>query len=403
MINRKKWFVERRMTVAKQVAEFSSWSVRNWRRPVMGIFVAALLCVVACNQKSLDSKPAVADGIAKSSDGRMKVGFITVGPVSDWGYNYAHNQGRIFMEGAAPKEVQTTIVENIPESAEVERVMEKMIANGTKLIFPTSYGYLDPALRVAERHPDVIFMHCGGFKTAKNLGTYFAYIHEPMFIAGVVAGRMTKSNKLGFVAAHPIPQVLRNINAFALGARSVNPKATTTVVWTNNWSDPPTEAEAANSLVDLGADVLTMHQDSPITVVQTAEKRGVYSVGYHADLHEFAPKGWLTGAMWDWGELYLKIARSVKAGTWKSEQYRAGMESGAVKIAAFGPAVPFEVQKEALAIKDKIEKGTFVVFQGPIKDRDGKGRMAAGQKPDFDWMEKMDWFVPGVVGSIPSK
>src|SRR5260221_636230 len=139
--------------------------------------------------------------------------------------------------------------------------------------------------------------------------------------------------KVGFVAAHPIPQVLRNINAFALGARSVNPNATVTVVWTNNWYDPPTEAEAANSLIDLGADVLTMHQDSPITVVQTAEKRGVYSIGYHADLHQFAPKGWLTGAMWDWGPLYLQIARSVKAGTWKSDQYRAGMESGAVKIA----------------------------------------------------------------------
>lgn len=340
---------------------------------------------------------------AQSDDGRLKVGFITVGPVSDWGYNYAHNQGRIFMEGAAPKEFQTTIVENIPESAEVERVMEKMIAGGTTLIFPTSYGYLDPALRVAKRHSDVVFMHCGGYKNADNLGTYFAYIHEPMYVSGLVAGRMTKTNKMGFVAAHPIPQVLRNINAFTLGARSVNPKAVVHVVWTNNWYDPATEAEAAKGLIDLGVDVLTMHQDSPITVVQTAEKHGIFSVGYHADLHKFAPKGWLTGAMWDWGELYLQIGRSVRGGSWKTEQHRAGMESGAVKTAPFGTAVPFEVQKEALDLQKKIKDGTFVVFQGPVTDRDGTEQLASGVNPDFDWMEKMDWFVAGVEGAIPKK
>lgn len=375
--------------------------LRNTRSFVL--MFAALALTAACNRPPSEATSNPAAASTTSADARMKVGFVTVGPVSDWGYNYAHNQARIFMEGAASKEVQTTIVENIPESAEVERVMERMIADGTKLIFPTSYGYLEPALRVAERHPDVIFMHCGGYKNAPNLGTYFAYIHEPMYIAGMVAGRMTKTNKMGFVAAHPIPQVLRNINAFTLGARSVNPKATVHVVWTNNWYDPATEAEAANSLIDLGSDVLTMHQDSPLTVVQTAERRGVYSVGYHADLHQFAPKGWLTGAMWDWGQLYLDIARSVKDGKWKSSQYRAGMEGGAVKVSPFGPAVPFDVQKEALDLKDKVEKGTFVVFQGPVKDRDGKERLAAGQKPDFDWMEKMDWFVAGVEGTIPKK
>ncbi|MBW2736107.1 MAG: BMP family ABC transporter substrate-binding protein, partial [Deltaproteobacteria bacterium] len=205
------------------------------------------------------------------------------------------------------------------------------------------------------------------------------------------------------VAAHPIPQVLRNINAFTLGAKSVNPDAVVHVVWTNKWYDPATEAEAAKGLIDLGADVLTMHQDSPLTVVQTAEKHGIYSVGYHADLHNFAPKGWLTGAMWDWGDLYLKIGRSVAKGTWKTEQYRAGMESGVVKIAPFGPAVPFEVQKEALDLQKQIAGGSFVVFQGPVSDRDGNERLKVGIKPDFDWMEKMDWFVAGVQGSIPKK
>jgi basic membrane protein A len=372
---------------------------RHYAQIVFAIFMTLALVGL---QFACKSAPKDGQG-EQPGDGRMKVGFITVGPVSDWGYNYAHNQGRIFLEGVMSKDIQTSIVENIPESAEVERVMEKMIASGTKLIFPTSYGYLDPALRVAERHPEVVFMHCGGYKMSNNLGTYFAYIHQPMFLAGVVAGRMTKTNKMGFVAAHPIPQVLWNINAFTLGARSVNPSASVNVVWTNSWYDPATEAEAANGLIDLGADVLAMHQDSPITVVQTAESRGVYSIGYHADLHQFAPKGWLTGAMWDWGGLYEKIAQSVKDGNWKPEIYRAGMESGNVKLSSFGSAVPFEIQKEVLALRQRIEKGDYVVFQGPLKDREGRERLAAGQKPEREWMDNMDWFVEGVQGAIPTK
>jgi len=365
--------------------------------------VLALTAVVACSVTGCNSKPVGDQGNGKAATDKMQVGFITVGPVSDWGYNYAHNQGRLYMEAKMSDVLQTKIVENTPESAEVERVMEKMISEGAKLIFPTSYGYLDPALRVAKRHPNVVFMHCGGFKSSENLGTYFAYIHEPMYVAGIVAGRMTKTNKLGFVAAHPIPQVLRNINAFTLGARSVNPKVACHVVWTNSWYDPATEAEAAKGLIELGADVLSMHQDSPLTVVQTAERNGVYCVGYHADLNQFAPKGWLTGAEWDWGELYAKIAQSVKDGAWKSEQLRSGMNGGSVKLARFGPAVPFEVQEEARKMVDKIVKGEFVVFQGPLKDREGNPRIGQGEKPDFDWMEKMNWFVEGVQGAIPKK
>lgn len=334
------------------------------------------------------------------ADDAFQVGFITVGPVSDWGYNYAHNEGRLFMEGNSEGAIKTLIVENVPESSEVERVMERMINNGIDLIFPTSYGYLDSALRVAERYPDTTFMHCGGYRNAPNLGTYFAYIHEPMYVAGLVAGRMTESNKLGFVAAHPIPQVLRNINAFTMGARSVNATAEVSVVWTNNWYDPAIEAEAAQSLIDLGADVLTMHQDSPITVVQTAEKAGVYSVGYHANLEKFAPKGWLTGAAWDWGKIYFEIANSVKSGTWETGQFRAGISSGLVEVAPFGSGVPFDVREEALEVQDRIASGELVVFAGPVFDRDGVQRIQEGQVPDFEWMEKMDWFVEGVVGSL---
>lgn len=366
-------------------------------------FAILLVGVIGCSKNSTGPNDGTSISATTPDNGKTKVGFITVGPVSDWGYNYAHNQGRLFMEAKLSGKVQTTIVENVPESSEVERVMEKMIADGTKIIFPTSYGYLDPALRVAKRHPNVVFMHCGGFKNSDNLGTYFAYIHEPMYVAGMVAGSTTKTNKLGFVAAHPIPQVLRNINAFTLGARASNPDVKVNVVWTNSWYDPATEAEAAKGLIESGADVLTMHQDSPLTVVQTAEANGVFSVGYHADLNQFAPNGWLTGAEWDWGKLYTEITESASAGSWKTEQLRSGMDGGSVRLARFGTAVAPQTQVAAKEIVKKIVAGEYVVFQGPLKDRDGKERIAAGEKPDFNWMEKMDWFVEGVEGSIPKK
>lgn len=366
--------------------------IRNMKKYLkISLLVAiSLLVFASCNDTPKD----------KEHTKKLKVGFITVGPANDWGYNYAHDQGRQFIQQAGADKFETQIVEKIPESAEVERVMERMISEGTTLIFPTSYGYLDPALRVAEKHPDVTFMHCGGFKNAKNLGTYFGYIHEPMYLSGIVAGRMTKTNKLGFVAAFPIPQVLRNINAFTMGARSVNPKVEVHVVWTNNWYDPATEAEATKSLINIGADVLSMHQDSPITVAQTAESNGAMTVGYHADVAQFAPKGWLTGAKWNWGKLYQEIGESVINKTWKNDQLRNGLDSGYVDLASFGAPVPKEVQDEVLAMKSKIASHEYIVFQGPLKDREGNVRLEAGQPVTFDWMEKMDFFVEGVVGSI---
>ncbi len=359
---------------------------------VCGAAVLAVLLASVSNCLAAEKQP-------------LKVGFITVGPINDWGYNYAHNQGRLFLEQALPGKVVTVIAENIPESAEVERVLAKMIAQGNGLIFTTSYGYYEPALRVGARHPNVKFEQCGRMdtKNTKNLATYFAKQYEPMYIAGVVAGRMTKKNSMGYIAAHPVPQVLQNINAFALGARSVNPKAKVRVVWTNKWSDAATEAEAARGLIDTGADVLAMHLDSPLTVVQTAEKHGIYSVGYHADVHKFAPKGWLTGTMWDWGPLYVKIANEVNNQTWKPGNYRYAMDSGYVKLSPFGTAVPKAVQNEALSLKKRIEQGQYAVFQGPLKDRDGKPLLSEGQKPDLKFVESMNWLAPGVEGTLPKK
>lgn len=340
-----------------------------------------------------------------ADSGSLKAGFITVGPVNDLGYNYAHNQGRLFLDKALAGKVKTTIAENIPESGEVERVMEKMISQGNKLIFSTSYGYYEPALRVAKRHPDVVFEQCGRDDTqnTKNLATYFSKQYEPMYVCGLVAGRMTKKNNIGFIAAHPVPQVLQNINAFTLGARSVNPKIKVRVVWTNKWSDAPTEAEAAKGLIETGADVLAMHLDSPITVVQTAEKLGAYSVGYHADVSKFAAKGWLTGTMWNWGPLYVQIAQSVQNHSWKPGNYRYPMKDNYVKLSPFGAGVPKKVQDEALSIKQKIESGEYAVFQGPLKDRDGKELLKAGQKPDLNFVETMNWLAPGVEGTLSRK
>ncbi len=344
----------------------------------------------------------VLSGSAAGQKSVLKVGFITVGPVNDWGYNYAHEQGRKYLQSALPGQVETTIVEKIPESAEVERVMEKMIANGVRLIFPTSYGYFEPTLRVAHRHPNVVFECCGRVvpDNIKNIATYTPKIYEPMYVTGIVAGRMTKKNNIGFIIGHPVPLIIQDINAFTLGLRSVNPNAKVHVVCTNSWSDPPTEAEAAKGLIESGVDVLTMHLDSPITVVDTAEKYGVMTVGYHADLKQRAPKGWLTGEMWNWGPLYVAITKSVLKHTWKPGNYRYGMKDGYCKLSSFGSIVPAKVQLEALKAVSNLQDRSLVVFKGPLTDRDGKERIAKGKIADLQTLETMNWLVPGVEGVL---
>ncbi len=353
--------------------------------------VACVFLVLGCSdQKS--KEPA---------NTKLKVGFITVGPVNDAGYNASHKASQVYAAKVLADRIETTLIENIPEGADVERVMEHLISQGYSMLFPTSFGYLDPTLRVAKKHPEITFMHCGGFKNAPNVGTYFAYLDEPFYLSGMVAGKMTKSNKLGFVAAHPIPNILREINAFTLGAQSLNPEVSVHVVWTNSWSDPAKEAEAANSLVDSGIDVLAVHQDSPISVVQTGETRGVFVVGCHMDLSSYAAKGWLTGAEWNWGKIVVQSIRDKLNGTWKNTMIRGGLKEGYVKLSSFGPRVPPELQKEVLAVRDQIKNGTFKVFSGLIRDRDGQVRLEEGQTAGFDFLEKMDWFVTGVKGPLP--
>ncbi len=335
----------------------------------------------------------------------FKVGFIMTGPVADQGWNYAHDQGRKFLENALKDKVQTIVAENVPENSQTERVMEKMIAQGCKLIFATSYGYLEPALKVASRHPDVIIMQClrPCPHSIKNFGSYLVNLFGPMYVTGVVAGRSTKSDKIGCVAAFPVNSVMVTLNAFVIGVHSVKPKAKVQVVWTNSWFDPPTEAEATKGLIEAGADVIFSEVSSAAAVVQTAEKNGARSAGCCLDCRNLAPKGWLTGQCFNWGPLYVRTAQSVMNHTWTPGDHIYGMKDGYSTLASFGSMVPDSVKKEALATAEKVQDGKVIIFKGPIKDTDGKVRIVAGKIPDENYLLQMDWAIAGVEGSIPKK
>lgn len=335
-------------------------------------------------------------GSAGAAQKEMTVGFIYVTPIGDGGWSYAHEQGRLAV--AAMPGVKTTYVEAVKEGPDSERVMLNMARKGYDLIFATSYGYMDPMVKVANQFPKTVFMHCSGFKRAKNMGTYFGRMYQARYLSGIVAGSMTKSNILGYVAAFPIPEVIRGINAFALGAQSVNPKAQVRVVWTKTWYDPATEKEAAKSLLDVGADVITQHQDSP-AAQEAAEEKGVYSIGYDSDMSKFAPKAHLTAPVWNWAPLYEKLVKEVQQGTWKSEPLWPGLEEGIVGLSPFGAMVPHNVQTMVLDNKKAIASGNAKVFVGPIRDQKGNMRLAKGVAASDKELLGMTWFVEGVVGT----
>jgi basic membrane protein A len=328
------------------------------------------------------------------------IGYIYVGPEKDYGYNTSMDTGRQFVEKNIAG-TKTLHVENIPETAEVEKVMERMIKQGgASIIFATSYGYLDYAISLGKKYPKVAFLHAGGLKMGDNVGTYWANSDDAMYLAGMAAGAVSKSGKLGFIAAFPIPQVVRSINAFTLGAQAVNPAATATVVWTGGWLQPPKEAEATNSLADAGIDVIGEQVDSPMTIAQTAEKRGIYMVGKDVDVSKLAPKAVLTGASWNWGPTMLKLTKEIQSGTWKPSHVRGNLKDGTVVLDPFGPAVPEAVRKTVLAKKDDILKDKFVVWSGPMTSQDGKAILPAGTRMSMEQLESMNFFVKGVVGTV---
>ncbi len=326
------------------------------------------------------------------------VGILHVGSAADGGYNQAHAEGIRVMQKNLPN-VKVLQVENIPEGADAERVMENMIRQGARLIIPASFGYLDPALNVATKYPDVKFEHPGGFRLAPNLGTYWASTPEAFYLMGIAAGKTTKTNKAGFVVALPISFFLANVNAFHLGARSVNPRFETRVVFTGTFLDSGKESTAVNALLDQGVDVIGMIVDSPITVVQIVERRGAFSVGYHfIGLQKFAPKGWISGIAFTWGELYTRFAKQVMDGTWKSERKFGSLASDFLSIAPFGPAVPADAVRVVKATKQAFISGQRHAFQGPIKDNRGVERVETGQVLTQDDLGRMNWLVEGVIG-----
>ena len=368
------------------------------KRRLMHLAVASMTAVAlaACTKKE-EAKPVEAPKAVE----QLKVGFIYVGPVGDAGWTFAHDNGRKHIEAKFGDKIKTTFVEKVPEGADAERVIRDLVAQGHKLIFATSFGFGDAMEKVAKDHPDVKFEHATGYKTSENLRVYEAKFYEDAYLAGVVAGSVTKTNTIGFVASFPIPEVLRNINAFTLGARSVNPKVTTKVVWVNTWFDPPKESEAAQALINQRADVLLQNTDST-AVLQTAEKNGKFAFGWDSDMSAFAPKAHLGSAVVDWGPYYEKAVNDVLNGSWKTADTKWGTKEGANDLIKIADSVPEAAKKRVDEIKAGLKAGTFNVFQGPLKDNTGKVVLEKDQAADDAWKGRINFYIEGVEGRVPS-
>lgn len=329
----------------------------------------------------------------------LKVGFVYVSPVGQAGWTYQHDQARQAMQRALGDKVTTSFVEAVPEGADAERVMRDLAALGTQLIFATSFGYLEPALRVAGDFPGVKFEHAGGYKTAVNLNTYNARFYEGRWLAGWLAGKVSKSGVAGYVAGFAVPEVVQGINAFTLGMRAANPKATVRVLWLNTWFDPPKEREAALSLIHGGADVLTHHSGSP-AVPQAAEEKGVKLIAYQSDMSAHAPRAQLAAVTADWSGYYTRVAQNVMAGAWQPQPVWGGMRDGMVRLTAVSPALPAAVRKELAAREGLLVAGRAAPFSGRLVDQAGVVRQQRGSLGDAA-IARMDWFVQGVSGTLP--
>jgi basic membrane protein A and related proteins len=357
------------------------------RLTVAALIAAATIVLGACGGGGSTTPP------------RLIVGAIHVGSIHDAGYNQAEHDGLVSMTNSVIG-IKLLEAENVPEGPGVESVMENMIKQGATLIFPMSYGYQDFALNVAARHPNVYFEHPAGYKKAANFGTYWGASDMFSYSLGVAAGLMTKTNKIAFLGGFQIPQIIDSINAFHLGARSVNANVTTYAVFNGTWSDPAKEATATNALADQGVDVVTGIVDSPISFVETAEKRGIMSIGYHsASVSKFAPNGWISGIDFQFGAYFAKCAQAAIAGNWAPENYIGDVNSGMVRMAQYGKNVPDSVKVKTLNAIQSFENGTLKSpFVGPVYDQKGTLRIKAGEYPDWNFVNTVDWFAQGIVG-----
>ena len=331
----------------------------------------------------------------------LKVGFVYVSPIGDAGWTTQHNRGREQMQAALGDKVTTSFVEKVPEGADAERVIRDLASQGHKLIFTTSFGFMNPTIKVAEEFPDVKFEHATGYKRAANVGTYNVRFYEGRYAAGVLAGRMTKTGTLGYVGAFPIPEVLQGINAYTLGARSVNPKVQVRVIWVNSWYDPGKERDAANALIGQGADILTHHTDSS-ALVATAEEKGRMAIAYHSDMSKFGPKAQLAAVTHHWGDYYTKTAQSVLDGKWQPGNLWGGMKDGMIDVEAFNESLPKEVVDLVEARAAAIKAGEFHPFTGPIVTNEGKEVAAKGTVLSDEQLGSMNFYVQGVVGKVPA-
>jgi len=352
--------------------------------------------VVGASMLSMAAMP----GTAGAAD-PLKMAWVYVGPPGDGGWTYAHDLGRKEVEKKLGDKVKTTFVENVPENADAERVIRDLAAKGNKIIFTTSFGYMDSTLKVAKSFPKTEFYHATGFKSAPNVTIYNSRMYEPAYLAGIIAGHMSKKGVLGFVASFPIPEVVRNIDAYTMGARTVNPKITTKVVWINSWFDPSKERQAAEALIGQGADVLLQNTDSS-AVLQTAQDKGVYAFGWDSDMTSYGPKAHLASAIEIWGGYYTKVAEDALAGKPLKSTVWGGIKDGLNDLVSVSSLVPDAAKKAVEAKKADIKAGKFAVFSGPIKGQDGSTKVAAGSKLDDKAIDSINWYVEGVEGQLPS-
>ena len=373
---------------------------------IAALTAVASAALVGCGKKEAAapaapaaSAPAAAASAPKAEP--LKIAFAYVGPVGDGGWTFAHDNGRKALEKEFGDKIKTSFVESVPESADAERVIRDMVGQGNKLIFGTTFGYMETMLKVAADSKDVKLEHATGYKQAENLRTYDSRTYEGAYMAGVIAGKMTKTNTLGVVASVPIPEVVRNINSFTLGAQSSNPKIKTKVVWVNEWFNPPKETEAATSLINGGADVLFQNTDSP-AVLKTAEAKGKRAFGWDSDMTAYGPKAHLASAVINWGPYYIKATKEALDGTWKGGTGAWwGVKEGAIDIVSIAEDVPAETKAKVAEVKKGLADGSFVIWKGPITDNTGKVQVAKDAVADDKFLGGLNFFVKGVEGKVP--
>jgi len=372
------------------------------RASIAMLATLAAASLIGCGKKEEAAPaPAPVAAAAPAAVEPLKVAFVYIGPVGDAGWTFAHDTGRKAVDAKFGDKVKTTFIENVPESAaDAERVFRQLATDGNKLIFGTSFGYMEAMLKVAKEFPDVKFEHATGYKTADNMAQYDVRTYEGAYLAGVVAGKMSKSGKLGVVGSVPIPEVIRNIDAFTLGARSINPKATTRVVWVNKWFDPGKEREAATTLIGQGVDVLMQNTDSA-AVVQTAQEKGVYAIGWDSDMTSFGPKAHLAASMNKWGVYYTARVQAVLDGSWKTGFSWNGLKEDGIDLGAFNAAVPDDVKALVETRKKGIADGSTPIWKGPIKDNTGKEVVAKDAVANDDFLHGIKFYVEGVDGKVP--